>query len=629
MISVMMFTANNGELCQLSNTKTITMHTFHIPVLGLSYSVDTPLKVARYGISSVVSIIEDEMVEKMRGFHAMRNGIPYTYISDKEPDYRARRITGYLNLMKQLIDAQMVEMRSFDIDSLNPLTKYFEMLPQDSTLREAYERVKKMPEGEQRQKLIAELKECVVPGSIDVNIMAKVDNLTYAADGTPLPAEFSDASAALRGFALSDLSSALVLSAGYNPRLYNYLEAFPDFFPDENGILKKKIILKVSDFRSATIQGKLLAKKGVWVSEFRIESGLNCGGHAFATDGFLLGPILEDFKQKRDALRAELLEICNAANARKERHMLPATPVQRITVQGGIGTANEDEFLRAYYQLDGTGWGSPFLLVPEATNVDNETLHAMANASPSDYFLSNASPLGVPFHNFRRTTATQQIKDRLQKGRPGSPCYKKYLASDTEFTTAPICTASREYQHKKIAQLEGMALSPEEHATALTRITEKDCLCEGLTSSVFLKEDISLSHGLSAVTICPGPNLQFFSGVFTLREMVDHIYGCTNLLNNLYRPNMFINELGLYVDHLKKEVARGARDLNKKHLDFVTNFRNNLLDGINYYKDLVPEFKKETSSYLQRMKDELAHYQELLTSLPLVPAQAVAVPQPV
>lgn len=39
-------------------------HTFHIPVLGLSYSIDTPLKVARFGISSVVSIIEDELVEK-------------------------------------------------------------------------------------------------------------------------------------------------------------------------------------------------------------------------------------------------------------------------------------------------------------------------------------------------------------------------------------------------------------------------------------------------------------------------------------------------------------------------------------------------------------------------------------
>ena len=74
------------------------------------------------------------------------------------------------------------------------------------------------------------------------------------------------------------------------------------FFLDENGYLKKKIILKVSDYRSALIQGNFLAKKGLWVSEYRIESGLNCGGHAFATDGFLLGPILEEFKDKKEDL---------------------------------------------------------------------------------------------------------------------------------------------------------------------------------------------------------------------------------------------------------------------------------------------------------------------------------------
>ena len=41
-----------------------------------------------------------------------------------------------------------------------------------------------------------------------------------------------------------------------------------------NGKLAKTIILKVSDYRSALTQGKILAKKGVWISEFRIESGL-------------------------------------------------------------------------------------------------------------------------------------------------------------------------------------------------------------------------------------------------------------------------------------------------------------------------------------------------------------------
>ncbi|MBP1655129.1 MAG: hypothetical protein H6Q28_1685, partial [Bacteroidetes bacterium] len=42
------------------------VHTFHIPVLGLAFSVDTPLRVARFGISSVVSIVDDILIERMR-----------------------------------------------------------------------------------------------------------------------------------------------------------------------------------------------------------------------------------------------------------------------------------------------------------------------------------------------------------------------------------------------------------------------------------------------------------------------------------------------------------------------------------------------------------------------------------
>ena len=52
-----------------------------------------------------------------------------------------------------------------------------------------------------------------------------------------------------------------------------------------------------------------MAKKGLWVSEFRIESGLNCGGHAFATDGYLLGPVLAEFNKKREELQTALQEL--------------------------------------------------------------------------------------------------------------------------------------------------------------------------------------------------------------------------------------------------------------------------------------------------------------------------------
>ncbi len=117
--------------------------------------------------------------------------------------------------------------------------------------------------------------------------MSRGDSDAYR-DGKKLPQEFSDAMAALRGFANSTLCSSIIFSAGMNPHLYGYAAKFDDFFPDHDlsgphGVLKKKIVLKVSDYRSAVIQGKFFTKRGLWVSEYRIESGLNCGGHAYAT----------------------------------------------------------------------------------------------------------------------------------------------------------------------------------------------------------------------------------------------------------------------------------------------------------------------------------------------------------
>lgn len=598
------------------------MHTFHIPVLGLSYSIDTPLHVARYGISSVVSIIEDELVEKMRAYHCLKSGESYRAITKNEQDYRALRITAYLNLLHKLVNAQFDIIKRMPFDGNNELIKYFELLPNDNPTKILYNKMISVSDAEDKTLLQQQLRDAIVQGAIDVNIMAKVDNLHYNSIGDALPIEYSDALSALRGFANSSLQSSVVLSAGYNPRLYNYLEEFSDFFPGENGSLKKKVILKVSDFRSAAIQGKLLAKKGVWVSEFRIESGLNCGGHAFATDGLLLGPILEDFKQKKAELANELYDMCNTANETNGRNKFTTQPQQKITVQGGIGTSNEDSFLRNYYHLDGTGWGSPFLLVPEATNVDTETLEQLATATKDDYYLSNASPLGVPFHNFRRSTSEAQKKERINKGRPGSPCYKKFLSSNTEFTSTPICTASRQYQHLKIKQLKEKGLEGGEYAIELNKIVEKDCLCEGLSSSVLLKNNIHISHNLRAVTICPGPNLAYFSGTYKLRDMVDHIYGRKNILNSLRRPNMFINELELYVNYLKSEMDKCKQELSKKQQLFFASFRFNLQKGIDYYKSLLPSLAMETLKYIEEMKADLDKFQDELSSLS-IPAVSV------
>ena len=563
-------------------------HTFHIPVLGLAYSIDTPLKVARFGISSVVSIVDDELCERMRKYHSDLNNEPYVNIHKSETNSRARRITAYLNLLKKLIDNQIEFIKKQSFEAGTELTKYFELLDENTIQKKFYNNMLKLPIGKKRENLENQLRNEVKAGSIDVNIMAKVDKVNFA-NHINLGNENTDALAALRGFANSELQSAVVISAGLNPRLYSYIEDFTDFYPNADSNFSKKIILKVSDYRSALIQAKMLAKKGLWVSEFRIESGLNCGGHAFATEGFLLGPILQEFKENRSLLVEELWSIYASALQQKNIN-INAKPKQKITAQGGIGTSDEHDYLMQAYGLDATGWGSPFLLVEEATNVDEETLNNLAEATEIDFYLSNSSPLGVPFNNFKKSTAEKERLYRISKNRPGSPCTKKYLCTNTEFTEQPICTASRQYQNLKIKALKALSLTDGELNKQIDLVTEKVCLCEGLCASIYIKDKILKPKESVAVSICPGPNLAYFSKKYSLKEMVDHIYGKTNLLEGVNRPNLFVKELGLYIDYLKKELQNfsdelkiNVENLNQKKQNYLNKFYNQLMTGIDYY----------------------------------------------
>ena len=125
----------------------------------------------------------------------------------------------------------------------------------------------------------------------------------------------------------------------------------------------------------------------------------------------------------------------------------------RLSVQGGIGNADENDFLLTCYNVDATGWGSPFLLCPDVTAVDEEHLAKLSVADDSDVYLSNSSPLGLPFWNLR-TSASESLRRKLvADGRPGSSCPKGHLKHSTEFTKLPLCTASRTYLKKKFNHL--------------------------------------------------------------------------------------------------------------------------------------------------------------------------------
>lgn len=578
-------------------------HTFHIPVMGIAYTIDSPIKVACFGINSAISVIEDNILEVMRKYYYGQNNEPYLPITIKEEDYRARRITDYLNLVQRMVSSKMEKLKSSTFEAGSDLVKYFEMLPDSSLLKEKYHEWLFSQNPERKGLLEKLLLKLVVPGSVEVNIMTKVDKENLDKN-KELIENGSDALTALKGYAKSDLTnSSLIFSAGMNPRLYNYMENFSAFDAYQWGCFHKKVVIKVSDYRSALIQGKYLAKKGIWVSEFRIESGLNCGGHVFATQGLLMGPILQEFKEKKQELQDSLFELYNPALVAKGKPTFAEPHPIKITVQGGIGTHEEDTLLRNYYRVDGTGWGTPFLLCPEATTVDPETLDLLCRAGEADVVRSKASPLGVAFNYLKGTTAEKERLHRIANKKPGSPCTEKLLVSNTEFTTEPICTASSKYQKLKLQQLENANLSEEELQLQREEVLGKECLCIGLSNSAAITYDVPFLRKLTAVTICPGPNIANFSKVASLREMTDHIYGRKNLVTQTNRPLMFVAELRLYIDYLQKEMKR---NLTPTPRDFKAweKFTENLLDGVAHYFQLVASYPLAEGEIFERNLEE-------------------------
>ncbi|OMP31105.1 hypothetical protein [Mangrovimonas sp. DI 80] len=589
-------------------------HSFHIPVMGIGFTIDSPLKVAQYGIDSVISLVDDMLIEKLRKMYSETFELPYQEITNKVDDFRAKRITSYLNLINEVVDQKIEAVKQAALDTGESFKAYLDMLPSNAHLREEFKRLTEKGEG--LSELKSWLNQHLVKGSIDVNIMTKVDKDNYNKD-EKLPVAYNDAHAALRGFANSNLNGSVVLSAGMNPRLYAYMSEFDDFYPTSEGTFKKRIILKVSDYRSALIQGKFLAKKGLWVSEYRIESGLNCGGHAFATDGYLLGPVLAEFKEKREELRASIEEVLNKELEAQNRAISKGPLQIKITAQGGVGTHEEHELLLDVYQLDSVGWGSPFLLVPEATTVDEKTLEKLASAQEKDLYLSDISPLGVPFNNLKENTKDLERDALIDKGRPGSSCPKKYVALNKEFKETGVCTASREYQHFKIKALDAQNLSKEAYQLELNKITEKSCTCVGLGTSALLKYNLDTKKEGEGVSICPGPNMAYYSKVMSLKTMVDHIYGRDNVISRTDRPNMFIKELYIYIDYLKNKLETAKVEMTKKEQKYLATFAENLKSGITYYNNFFLELKHNFEDNKNEIFNMLSKGELLLNNLQL------------
>ncbi len=258
----------------------------------------------------------------------------------------------------------------------------------------------------------------------------------------------------------------------------------------------------------------------------------------------------------------------------------------RLTVQGGIGNHGEARRLLERFDANATGWGSPFLLVPEVSALDDATRERLAAAGEDDVYLSEVSPLGIPFNNLRGSTSEHRTHERVDAGRPGSPCPNGYLAFNQEFGE-PLCTASREYQSRKLAQM-GVASAPtwEDASPEVRALYTKTCICDHLGNGALI--ELGIRSDELPVAVCPGPNIAYFDRLYSLDEMVGHIYGRGVSLVPASRPHMFAKELSLNVDHFE-HTAAGVLPSDAKGLRRVESYRRTLEDGLAFYRRMLEE----------------------------------------
>ena len=166
------------------------IHDFHIPVMGTAFTIDTPFKVARFGISSVVSIGDDELCENMRKYYSEQFNLSFTPIEKKgDQDYRAKRITAYLDLLDDLINSQIQKMKTTPFEPGSDNSKFFELLPDSHSMKKCFHKMLNTS-GSEKAELEQQCRNYIKPGAIDVNIMTKLDRTNLDENNQPLRMSF-------------------------------------------------------------------------------------------------------------------------------------------------------------------------------------------------------------------------------------------------------------------------------------------------------------------------------------------------------------------------------------------------------------------------------------------------------
>jgi hypothetical protein len=106
--------------------------------------------------------------------------------------------------------------------------------------------------------------------------------------------------------------------------------------------------------------------------------------------------------------------------------------------------------------------------------------------------------------------------------------------------------------------------------------------------------------------------------------MVDHIYGRVNLLKDSNRPHVFINELKLYVNYLKKDIEAQKSELSDKKQKQLERFKEQLLIGISYYHQLIPALKNTLKTHIKLFENDLRELRHEIDDIQIGVGEAVS-----
>ena len=99
--------------------------------------------------------------------------------------------------------------------------------------------------------------------------------------------------------------------------------------------------------------------------------------------------------------------------------------------------------------------------------------------------------------------------------------------------------------------------------------------------------------------------MAYFQNELSLSDMVNHIYNGVDGIVRADRPNMFINELKMYLNYFSEKIEQHKNNWGRKSEKQLNNFADNMSNGIAYYQKMFDSIGENFSNARESVTNAL------------------------